>query len=72
MSYAQRGRHNPYDAYMAGCCIWHSPRQLVLLEERLRDWEPGDPADKEAVEDMRATIAHEAAIKRKRYLEDSQ
>ena len=70
MSYGERGRHNPFDAYMAGCCIWHSPRQLVLLDERLRDWEPSDPVDAEAVADMREMVAHEAEIKRRKYLGD--
>jgi hypothetical protein len=68
MSYGERGRHNPYDAYMAGCCIWHSPRQLVLLDERLKDWTPSCPVDAEAVADMREMVAHEAAIKRRKYL----
>ena len=70
MKYSERGRHNPYDAYMAGCCIWHSPRQLVLLDERLKDWEPSDPVDAEAVADMREIVAHEAEIKRRKYLGD--
>ena len=70
MSYSERGRYNPYDAYMAGCCIWHSPRQIILLDERLKGWEPSDPVDAEAIADLREMIAHEAEIKRKKYLGD--
>jgi len=70
MKYSERGRHNPYDAYMAGCCIWHSPRQLILLSDRLKGFVPDDPVDAEAYEDMQSTVDCEAEIKRKKYLGD--
>ena len=70
MKYSERGKHNPYDAYMAGCSIWHSPRQLILLEERLRDYIPADPVDADAIADLYEMIKYEADIKRKKYLEE--
>ena len=70
MKYSERGKHNPFDAYMAGCSIWHTPRQLILLDDRLKGFVPSDPVDAEAYADMQEMIGHEATIKRKKYLED--
>jgi hypothetical protein len=69
MSYRERGRFNPFDAYMAGCCIWHSPRQILILEkalEKIRE-EIKDGIEMEAYEDMLPLIKYEAEIKRKKY-----
>ena len=68
MSYSERGRHNPFDAYMAGACIWFTPRQLILLGDRLEGFTPEGPVDAEAYRDMQEMVAHEAEIKRKKYL----
>ena len=70
MKYSERGKHNPFDAYMAGASIWHTPRQLILLDDRLKGFVPIDPVDAEAYADMQEMIRHEANIKRKKYLED--
>lgn len=68
--YCERGRHNPFDAYMAGCSIWHSPRQILILEKLLCEAkkEMFEGIDAEAYEDMLSLIKHEAEIKRKKYL----
>lgn len=67
MRYSERGRHNPFDSYMAGIAMWLTPRQIVLLDARLKDWEPSDPVDAEAIADLREMVAHEAEIKRRKY-----
>jgi hypothetical protein len=43
MSYHERGKHNPFDAYMAGFCWWQSPRQILINEKALKAYtsEPG-------------------------------
>ena len=50
--------------------MWHTPRQLILLDERLKGFVPSDPVDAEAYTDMQEMIRHEVEIKRKKYLED--
>jgi len=69
-SYASRGKINPFDAYMTGCCIWHTPRQILILEKLLEKGrsEISEGVEMEAYEDMLCLIKYEAAIKRKRYL----
>jgi len=69
MSYHERGRINPFDAYMCGCSIWYSPRQILILEkalEKIKD-EVKDGIEMEAYEDMLPLIKCEAEIKRKKY-----
>lgn len=55
---------------MAGCSIWHSPRQILILEKLLCEAkkEMFEGIDAEAYEDMLSLIKHEAEIKRKKYL----
>jgi hypothetical protein len=69
MSYCQRGKVNPFDAHMAGCSIWYSPRQILILEKALDAIGPAltDVVDREALEDMLPLIRVEADIKRKKY-----
>lgn len=68
--YFERGKVNPFDAYMAGCSIWYSPRQIIILEKLLCEAksEMFDGVDAEAYEDMLGLIKSEAEIKRKKYL----
>lgn len=68
--YADRGKINPFDAYMAGCCIWYSPRQILILEKLLElgRSQIEDGLELEAYEDMLPLVKHEAEIKRKKYL----
>lgn len=68
--YMHRGKLNPFDAYMAGCCIWHSPRQILILEKLLDKGRPeiSEGVEMEAYEDMLDLVKHEATIKRKKYL----
>lgn len=68
MKYSDRGRHNPFDAYMAGIAMWLTPRQIILLDDRLAGYTPADPVDAAAYADMQETVAHEAGVKRKKYL----
>lgn len=69
-SYASRGKINPFDAYMTGCCIWHTPRQILILEKLLElgRSQIEDGLELEAYEDMLPLVKHEAEIKRKKYL----
>jgi hypothetical protein len=68
--YSDRGRHNPFDAYMAGCSIWYSPRQILILEKLLDNGKHliSEGVEMEAYEDMLPLLKSEASIKRKRYL----
>ena len=70
MSYSKRGKHNPFDAYMAGFCIWLTPRQILIIDRmcELFKEEISDEVDKEAFIDFKEQFAQEARIKRKRYL----
>ena len=70
MKYSERGKHNPFDAYMAGFSLWLTPRQILLLDSRLRGFVPADKVDAEAYVDLQEMIGNEAAIKRKKYLEE--
>jgi len=68
--YVDRGKVNPFDAHMAGCCIWFSPRQILILEKVLDSGRPeiAKGVETEAYEDMLPLIRIEADIKRKKYL----
>ena len=68
--YIERGKINPFDSYMAGCSIWYSPRQIIILEKLLcaAKAEMFDGIEAEAYEDMLGLIKSEAEIKRKKYL----
>lgn len=67
MKYHERGRHDPVDAYMAGFCIWISPRQILINEKALKAYTPEPGVETEAYEDMLSQIEHEAEIKRLKY-----
>lgn len=70
MSYHKRGKENPFDAYMAGFCIWLTPRQILIIDkmcELFKEAVDGD-IEKEAFLDFKEQFAHEAKIKRKKYL----
>jgi len=68
--YSDRGRINPFDSYMAGCCMWHSPRQIMILEKLMVKGrsEISEGVEMEACEDMLSLVKQEATIKRKKYL----
>jgi hypothetical protein len=68
MSYSKRGKHNPFDAYMAGFCIWLTPRQILILDKMCEQFLPEEGVEKEAFTDFKEQIECEAAIKRKKYL----
>ena len=71
MKYSERGRINPFDAYMAGFAPWITPRQIIILEEmcnRYKDVLEGIAL--EAFLEFKEQIDHEAIIKRKKYLGD--
>jgi ABC-type taurine transport system substrate-binding protein len=69
MSYSKRGKNNPFDAYMAGFCIWLTPRQILLIDKicGLFTEDIPDEIDKEAFVDFKEQLSHEAKIKRKKY-----
>lgn len=71
MEYCKRGKINPFDAYMAGFSPWITPRQILILERFCAKFESESMSDidKEAFLDFKSQIDHEAAIKRKRYVE---
>lgn len=71
MKYHERGKHNPFDAYMAGLSIWLTPRQILILEEMCKMFESvvEEGIKKEAFEDFKSQIDYEAEIKRKKYLD---
>lgn len=52
MSYHERGRHDPFDAYMAGFCVWMSPRQILINEAALKQYTPNPGAEADAHEDL--------------------
>ena len=69
MSYSERGRHNPFDAYMAGVCLWMTPRQILVIHrmcERFKD-EVEKGVEEEAFLDFKSQIDHEAEIKKRKY-----
>jgi hypothetical protein len=66
-AYFARGKHNPFDAYMAGMCWWVSPRQILVLDEMFKRHIPRAGVEADAFEDMKSQILHEAEIKRKRF-----
>ena len=69
MSYGERGRHNPFDAYMAGVCLWMTPRQILTIHrmcERFKD-EVEKGVEEEAFLDFKSQIDHEAEIKKRKY-----
>ena len=70
MSYSKRGRHNPFDSYMNGLCLWMSPRQILVIEKICNHYEHiiEDAIDKEAFLDFKEQIDHEASIKKQKYL----
>lgn len=70
MSYSKRGKHNPFDAYMAGFCIWLTPRQILIIDRmcELFKEEVSDEIEKEAFIDFKEQFANEAKIKRRKYL----
>lgn len=72
MKYSERGRHEPFDNYMAGFAPWITPRQILILEqmcEKYKD-EIEDPIDKEAFLDFKEQIDYEAEIKLNKYSKD--
>ena len=72
MEYCKRGKSNPFDAYMAGICMWMTPRQILIIDKMCELFK--DVVDvgieEEAFLDFKSQIEHEAAIKKKKYLED--
>lgn len=69
MKYSERGKINPFDAYMAGFAPWITPRQILILEEMCAEYVLKlDGIQKEAFLEFKEQIDHEAVIKRKRYL----
>lgn len=69
MRYSERGRHNPFDAYMAGVCLWMTPRQILTIHrmcERFKD-EVEKGVEEEAFLDFKSQIDHEAEIKKRKY-----
>lgn len=72
MPYHERGRHNPFDAYMEGFCVWMSPRQILINEAALKQYTPKPGVEADAHEDLLSQFVHEAEIKRKKYGEQGQ
>ena len=67
--YHKKGKHNPFDAHMAGFSLWITPRQIITLAnmcEKYKDELEG--IELEAFLDFKLQIDHEAEIKRKKYL----
>lgn len=69
-NYSERGRQNPFDAYMAGFSMWMSPRQILIVEEALKSYIPKEGIYTEAYSDLLEMVSYEADIKRKKYLEN--
>ena len=74
MGYVNRGKHNPFDSYMSGICLWVSPRQILILDRIfnfLKDCpEPffvEGTVEEEAFLDFKTQIEHEAEIKKRKY-----
>ena len=70
MEYFQRGKFNRFDAYMAGFCVWISPRQIILLARFLNKFDILDglnPIERQAILDFKSQIDHEAEVKKKIY-----
>ena len=69
VSYASRGKNNPFDAYMAGFCLWMTPRQIIIVEKMCNKFiNCLDGVEKEAFLDFKEQIEYEAEIKKKKYL----
>lgn len=72
MRYGERGKYNPFDAYMNGLCLWLTPRQIIVLEKMCKFFKddpaltPGS-ADQQAFLDFKEQIDHEAEIKKRKY-----
>lgn len=68
MKHSERGKINPFDAYMAGFALWITPRQILILEEMCAEYVSKlEWIKKEAFLEFKEQIDHEAAIKKKRY-----
>ena len=61
-------KQETFDSYMAGFCMWFTPRQILLAVAQLEKSCPEDPKDSEAYKRMLEQLQAEAAIKRKKYL----
>lgn len=69
MKYSERGKNNPFDAYMAGFAPWITPRQILILEEMCAEYVAKlEGIELEAFLEFKEQIDHEAKIKRKKYL----
>lgn len=69
MKYSERGKNNPFDAYMAGFAPWITPRQILILAEMCAEYVTKlNGIQKEAFLEFKEQIDHKATIKRKRYL----
>ncbi len=69
MKYSERGKHNPFDAYMAGFAPWVTPRQILILEKMCAEYIKNlEGIELEAFVDFKEQIDNEAKIKRKKYL----
>ena len=73
MNYCNRGKINKFDSYMAGFCPWITPRQILIIADMCEKYKDdiAEGVDREAFLDFKTQIDAEAAIKRKRYLEES-
>ena len=70
MKYSERGKFNSFDAYMAGFSPWITPRQILIIEKMCNKFAPTlSGIEKEAFMEFKEQIDHEAAIKRKRYMQ---
>jgi hypothetical protein len=69
MSYSERGKRNPFDAYMTGVCLWLTPRQILILERMCSFF--ADTVEKgveeEAFLDFKSQIDYEAEVKKRKY-----
>ena len=58
MKYSERGKNNPFDAYMAGFCPWITPRQILILADMCEKYKDDvlKEIDKEAFLDFKTQI----------------
>lgn len=69
MKYAERGKTDPFDSYMAGFAPWITPRQILILKKMCDTFvETLRGIELEAFMDFKEQIDHEASIKRRKYL----
>ena len=74
MGYSKRGKNNPFDAYMAGVCLWITPRQILILDRIFNSFGNSTESfftegtvEEEAFLDFKSQIEYEAEIKKKKY-----